>query len=514
MVVEDSKIWGSGNAVKEPKGNHLKCSNIGNDDFTFIMNTTFAQQNEVVDTSENTEVNVTERVNLDRIRYGLVEAAGCQDTTESSSSFEESISGVDESDLCGDVTSAVAFGEVGDLLSMRGKKVTSHWSSFIKPIEWRCKWVELQLWKLKSLAQKYDKELAQYSDKKQFAFKNFGSEDTNSKSIPFPFTQQRNKVLERKRRRRNEDKLDIAQYMSKHNLFSFYENRTSATDGAFRNDDRFSQVGNPDSRGSRNVGPNVMALKIPRVQLCPFALPCFSMVSTEKLKSGNELKIDEELVQLMHMDGNNSMEQILRKIDGLQSQVSGLKARLGKVMRENPVKFTCADNPGLDVPSNALTKSRNLTALSTGNEDRMIEGSPIASQLLAEYSKDGEMIERSHIPIATQLLAEYSKDSVIPCKDGVTASTDQSLVVGTRVNNEDVFMIYDSRMKERMRSFQEVEIPPEGKVRVIEGGQGQRRAIPPALMEPFDDQSARGLLSITDKTGRGRSISSARSERS
>jgi len=69
-------------------------------------------------------------------------------------------------------------------------------------------------------------------------------------------------------------------------------------------------------------------------------------------------------------------------------------------------------------------------------------------------------------------------------------------------------------MKERMRSFQEVEIPPEGKVRVIEGGQGQRRAIPPALMEPFDDQSARGLLSITDKTGRGRSISSVRSERS
>jgi len=166
------------------------------------------------------------------------------------------------------------------------------------------------------------------------------------------------------------------------------------------------------------------------------------MVSTEKLKSGNELKIDEELVQLMHMDGNNSMEQILCKIDGLQSQVSGLKARLGKVMRENPAKFTCADNPGLDVPSNALTKSRNLTALSTGNEDRMIEGSPIATQLLAEYSKDGEMIERSHIPIATQLLAEYSKDSVIPCKDGVTASTDQSLVVGTRVNVRPLSITY------------------------------------------------------------------------
>lgn len=100
--------------------------------------------------------------------------------------------------------------------------MTSHWSAFINPLEWRCKWVELQLWKLKSLAQKYDKELAQYSDKKQFEFKNFGSEDTNSKSIPFPFTQQRNKVLKRKRRRRNEDKLDIGEYMSRHNLFSFY----------------------------------------------------------------------------------------------------------------------------------------------------------------------------------------------------------------------------------------------------------------------------------------------------
>lgn len=78
-------------------------------------------------------------------------------------------------------------------------------------------------------------------------------------------------------------------------------------------------------------------------------------------------------------------------------------------------------------------------------------------------------------------------------------------------------MIYDDRMKERMRSFQEVEIQPAEKIRVIEGGRGQRSAIPAVLMEPLDDQSAWGLLSITDnksKTGKGQLISSARGKRS
>lgn len=159
-----------------------------------------------------------------------------------------------------------------------------------------------------------------------------------------------------------------------------------------------------------------------------------AVVSTEKLKSSNESKLDEELVQLMCVERDNSTEQILRKIDGLQSHVSRLKASLGKIMSENAMKFTCADNPGLHIPSNALTNSQHLTALSTDNEDRMIEGSPIATQILAEYSKDGAVIEGSPIPIVTQLLAEYSKDGVIPCREGVTTSTDQYLVVGTRVN--------------------------------------------------------------------------------
>ncbi|CAH9073898.1 unnamed protein product [Cuscuta europaea] len=434
MAMEDSMMGHNGNPVKEPNNNnnnnndqvnYVKFPNNGNDDVTFFVNTAIAQQNgggHVDLVRESSEVNITEHVNLDRNRYGLIEAA-CQETSESaSSSFDESISGVgDDNDLYGDATSALAFGDVTNLSGMR-KKVTSQWRGFIRPLMWRCKWTELQLVKFKSLAQKYDKELAHYSDRKQIEFGNIRPEIINSKSIPFPFTPQRNKVHGRKRRRRDEEKQNIAEYMSKHNLFSIYENRKSLADGSFWTNHQF----NP------------------------------ALVSSEERKSINELNLDKEPLQnIKLMDMSNPMEQRLRKIWDLLSRVSTIKAGLEKTMSENGSNGiihadttslqNITENGGNGIIHADTTCLQNVTDLSPEDRNKMTERCPaIVAQLLAEYSMRGGLS--------------------IPCSDicengkSMSELTDQCLVVGTRVNNEDIFMIYDHKMKEQIKSFQEVEV--------------------------------------------------------
>lgn len=87
---------------------------------------------------------------------------------------------------------------------------------------WRCKWIELQIRELQSQALKYDGELAAYDERKQFEFERFTLEDFDAKSLPFSSQIPRNKVMKRKKRKRVESTIDIASYMSQHNLFSYY----------------------------------------------------------------------------------------------------------------------------------------------------------------------------------------------------------------------------------------------------------------------------------------------------
>jgi hypothetical protein len=87
---------------------------------------------------------------------------------------------------------------------------------------WRCKWIELQIKELQSRALKYDRELAVYDQRKQFDFANVTLEDIDAKSLPFSGQILRKKVMKRKKRKRDEETIDITHYMSQHNLFSYY----------------------------------------------------------------------------------------------------------------------------------------------------------------------------------------------------------------------------------------------------------------------------------------------------
>lgn len=108
------------------------------------------------------------------------------------------------------------------LVTLSRKKLTDHWRRFIQPLKWRCKWVELRINELNSLALKYDRQLAEYNQKKEFDFEGPESQDFNAKLLSFSGRLSREKVMMRRKRKRVEETQDIASYMSQHNLFSYY----------------------------------------------------------------------------------------------------------------------------------------------------------------------------------------------------------------------------------------------------------------------------------------------------
>ena len=69
---------------------------------------------------------------------------------------------------------------------------------------------------------KYDRELAEHAQRKQFDFSTFLEGGFDMKSLPFSSCTQRKKVMKRKKRKRVEDMTDIKSYMLQHNLFSYY----------------------------------------------------------------------------------------------------------------------------------------------------------------------------------------------------------------------------------------------------------------------------------------------------
>ncbi|XP_028112331.1 uncharacterized protein LOC114310516 isoform X2 [Camellia sinensis] len=76
------------------------------------------------------------------------------------------------SDLHGDASSAFPFNGYGEDFRMRRKRLTPHWRTFIRPLMWRCKWVELQIKNFESQALKYDGELAEFNRRKLFELDN------------------------------------------------------------------------------------------------------------------------------------------------------------------------------------------------------------------------------------------------------------------------------------------------------------------------------------------------------
>lgn len=104
----------------------------------------------------------------------------------------------------------------------RKKRLTPHWRTFIRPLVWRCKWVELQIKKFQSQASEYDRELAKYDQRKKTELESCVLEGFGAKSLPFLSRSQRKEVMKRRKRKRVEDTGDMVGFMSRHKLFSYF----------------------------------------------------------------------------------------------------------------------------------------------------------------------------------------------------------------------------------------------------------------------------------------------------
>ncbi|GER31168.1 hypothetical protein STAS_07152 [Striga asiatica] len=300
------------------------------------------------------------------------------------------------------VNSLDSFDRVELVYIPQKKKLTAHWRSFIQPIMWRCKWTELQIKKLQSLAQKYDRELEAHNKRKQIQLEDTSLED-GVKSVPFSRTTATDDLFKRKKRRMKEATTDVAEYMSRHNLFSYYENKKSSIDGA-------------------------------------------SMSNLSKSSAAQKANIDEEvwtnddLSTFVAGDGDNSLEEILRKIELLQSQAGQLRSRVNRVIQGNAEKFHFVDEL-LPMPFEAPTAS---------NGDGMAVGTYIASQLMSEYNM-GDL--------------HASESEVTNHGEGVhnaNASTDHAPFADSYRNVEDGALIDNQRVKEEI-NFEEVIINPSQK---------------------------------------------------
>uniref|UniRef100_A0A5B6ZQN9 Uncharacterized protein n=1 Tax=Davidia involucrata TaxID=16924 RepID=A0A5B6ZQN9_DAVIN len=463
IVMEASACKENRSVVKELEDKHKGCASNFEDD-TFDMQVTMDKQTECVDRSEDVEINISECTNSGDV--GLVEDE-CQDATENSSSFGDTVSEVEygvsndaevNSELRGDAITAAASDGYSEAFRMR-RKLTSHWRTFIRPLMWRCRWVELQIKEVQSQAIKYDKELAEYNQRKLFELENATLEGFGAKSLPYS-SQSRSKNIMKRKKRKRVDTVNIASYMSHHNLFSYYVNKRSAADGSSMDDDWGNLV-----------------------------------ISTDKTINGNdEFGVNDELLLLEFKDGDNSLEEILWKIGIVQSQVSKMKTRLHKVMSENAERFSSTDKLSLLVPcNNALTSSARNPGSPCNNRAGIPVGSSyIASQLKSEYNMGDLVMPESAV-------SSHAEVAHLP---DVIESTNQHQVGGSCKNTGDVILIYNQRAKEELSNLEEV------KIQTIENPQEpkeERESTSPAIpvLEsdlPTDDQPIPKIRSLSKFT--------------
>ncbi|KAK3138981.1 hypothetical protein QOZ80_5AG0376100 [Eleusine coracana subsp. coracana] len=191
----------------------------------------------------------SEAVDLDVDIVSLDDVSGCSkmataddpDATECSSSFGDTLSGSEDDGRPSEISDIEVDspfcryppnGDPADLLDaatsdnmdrlLKKKKVTDHWRKYISPVMWRCQWLELRMKDLQSQVSKYDKELSVLKHEKELQTKMIELDCSSSRSVPFS-SQCCRKTMKRRRRKRNELKMDASSYISNHTIFSYFE---------------------------------------------------------------------------------------------------------------------------------------------------------------------------------------------------------------------------------------------------------------------------------------------------
>lgn len=414
LVMEASNSKENGGVTKCSGDTIMNCTN-NYEDSTFDSEALPNDRTMVVVEIDGMELNITECTNSGDARVNKTED---QDATDCSSSFgdtgseDENDCNVEvESRFCdGNATSSLYSG-YDEIFPKRKKKLTDHWRRFIRPLMWRCKWAELKIKQLQSLAQKYDRELEEYNQRKKLQMDMSKVEHVGSKSLPFSGQSQRKKLMKRKKRKRVEDKVDVASYMSHHNLFSYNGKKRS-----------FAVGGVMDADGSNLV------------------------VSTNKTSN----QVDESAVideWLEVKDEDNSLDKFLRNIEVILPQIHNLKIQIEKVASENAGNYDFADDLASVVAFDAFTSGLYNPTFSLEKEDKILGSLDNPAQNLSKSDMEEEVV----MPESAYLVKSME------------TLNDQ----GLHEHTEDGTLMHSVEVKEELNTTEEVELQPVEKPPVL-----------------------------------------------
>lgn len=339
------------------------------------------------------------------------------DTTECSSSFGDTCSGFEGEADNGEPEvnsslSAHANG-VGPSKPSRRKKVMAEWSNSVRPIQWRCHWLELRMRELSSQISKYDKELALIKKQNELQQAASKANGTMSESMQI-HKGHGNSIMKRRKRKRHEDSVDVSLYINKHQILSYYhdkQNKGVQTGDLLVDDD----CGTVD--GSISGG-----------------LDTTTLLDSE----------DYDMICEQH-----ALQDILLTIDGLQSRVHLLQDRLSKAHSEGEnLAFSGADTDvrvagkrqRTQKHSFSNTKSRhtkpqkrkNLNILLKDDDDgQALAGGPA----LADGETDVHMIGASRSTEERSGECNHSRDKAI--------TVDLLLGTGNSITNSDIGDLYN-----------------------------------------------------------------------
>uniref|UniRef100_A0A0D3EN38 Uncharacterized protein n=1 Tax=Oryza barthii TaxID=65489 RepID=A0A0D3EN38_9ORYZ len=253
------------------------------------------------------------------------------DTTECSSSFGNSCCETDDEADHGGSEVDSPFSENADgvqaLIRPRKKKVTAEWRSAVRPMMWRCQWLELRMKDLLSQVSKYDRELALINKGKELQQAVNMTNGSRSESAQSSKGRE-NSCMERRKRRRLEETVNTSLYIKKHEILSYFfdkQNKGAETDGILIDDDSSGPVGNDVKGGIHTVG-----LLEPKE---------YDMVA-------------EQL----------TLQKFLLTIDGIRSQVLRLQDRLSKVRSKQENMVSLVDHAHIKVSEKRLrTQKRSFS---------------------------------------------------------------------------------------------------------------------------------------------------------
>ncbi|ESW11624.1 hypothetical protein PHAVU_008G045900 [Phaseolus vulgaris] len=321
----------------------------------------------------------------------------CEDVTDSecssSSSFGDTDSGTEDALGSAGIESVpMCDGDQSKTsLSRKNKATTWHWRSFIHPVRWRCKWLELQVKKLNTLALKYDKELAAYDYRKQLEFSKFTTDDRNVKSVPIYDGIGTNKVMKRKKRKKAEE-LDLSSYVSKHSIFSYYENKNRDT--------------------------------------------CMEDFCGDTLNFTEEAKFNDTLSSADLEDNDKTIIDIIKCIEELQSRVGKLKTRIDNVFRENPGKFCSVTQLGMIGPSDGLNHSgRNSSSLFGNDNTFPVRFFRASSQYKSELNTDDLLLTQDTLPTRA-MATPFIETTNMPQLEFLQENTNDEILIQNQAAKE------------------------------------------------------------------------------